>query len=97
MRLSNEEIKIRIEEFPGWKQQGSYITKQFDFENFTRAVDFVEKIAPIAEELNHHPDIEIRNVSQVIISLTTHDEAGITDLDFEVAGRIEELKVESNR
>ena len=91
MRLSDEEIRIRIGEFPGWKYQGNSVVKQFEFEDFGQAVDFVAKIVPIAEGMNHHPDIEIKNVSHVVVSLTTHDEKGVTDLDFDLAGRIEQL------
>jgi 4a-hydroxytetrahydrobiopterin dehydratase len=61
------------------------------FKNFVSAVNFINKIVPIAEELEHHPDLELKNYNELIIRITTHDEGGITELDFELAKKIDEL------
>ena len=67
--------------------------KKFKFKNFVQAVDFVNRIVPIAEELQHHPDVTIENYNEVIISSTTHDEGGLTVWDFQLVHKIEQLAV----
>lgn len=75
-----------------WKKEGSVLVRTFTFENFVDAVSFVDKIVPVAEELNHHPDIEIFSYNKVTIKLTTHDAGStITDLDCTLAQQINEL------
>ncbi len=91
MTIPEEEIKNRIEKLPNWRYENDSLVRQFEFENFLQAVDFVVKIAPMAEEMQHHPDIQIKNYNQVVIGLTTHDEGGVTDLDFELAEKIDQV------
>ena len=62
----------------------------FEFDDFTSAMDFVNAVAEIAEESEHHPDIEIK-YNKVKLTLTTHSKGGLTDLDFEVAEKIDTL------
>lgn len=91
MSIPEEEIKNRIEKLPDWRHENNYLVRQFEFENFLQAVDFIVKIAPIAEEMQHHPDIQIKNYNQVVVSLTTHDDGGVTDLDFDLAEKINQM------
>ena len=91
MRLSEEHVKTQLSTLKGWELSGNSITKLFRFEDFVSSVDFVNKLVPIAEKMEHHPDLEIKNYNQVTISLTTHDEGGLTDLDFELAREIEKI------
>ncbi len=67
------------------------ISKQFKFKNFRESLDFVNKIAQIAEEEQHHPDIQI-NYNRVRIDLTTHAIKGLSMNDFIMAVKIEVLK-----
>jgi 4a-hydroxytetrahydrobiopterin dehydratase len=90
-KLDDIEIKKRLENLKGWKVEGIYLVKHLKFENFVSAVNFINKIVPIAEELEHHPDLELKNYNELVIRITTHDEGGITELDFELAKKIDEL------
>lgn len=85
------EIKDRLKHLSGWELAGKSIRKQFKFENFVQAVDFVNKLVPIAEDMQHHPDVQIQNYNEVIVSSTTHDEKGLTVRDFQLAHKIEEF------
>ncbi len=87
--LSDDEITRRLSGLDGWERDGNAIKRQFKFEDFQASVDFVNRITPAAEEMNHHPDLEI-SWSKVTVSLSTHSEGGITENDFELARRIDE-------
>lgn len=77
-------------EYPkGWKEEESFLVKVFEFDNFVEAVDFVNKIVPIAEDMRHHPDVEIFSYKSVRVKLTTHDEGNkITEKDINLAKEI---------
>ena len=75
-----------------WKIKNRSITREFEFSNFLEALGFVNEVARIAEELNHHPDI-IWNYTKVIIESKTYDVDKITDKDYELAQRIDELEI----
>ena len=88
--LSDEEVDSRLRELSGWRREGGALWREFDCQNFLGSVEFVNRITPVAEEMNHHPDVAI-SWSKVTISLTTHSQGGITDRDFELAMRIDGL------
>ena len=87
-RLNDEEIEERLSERGGWERAGDAIRRQFTFDDFKGSVDFVNRLTPEAEEMNHHPDLEI-SWNTVTVTITTHSEGGLTDGDFRLAGRIE--------
>jgi len=89
-RLNDSEIDERLAGLDGWKRAGDAIEKQFDNGDFKGSVEFVNRLTPEAEELNHHPDLEI-SWKDVTVTITTHSEGGLTDGDFELARRIEAL------
>ncbi len=66
------------------------ITRIVEFEEFMDAIDFVNDLAEIAEEAQHHPDITIKH-TKVTLTLTTHDAGGVTELDIELAQRVDNL------
>lgn len=70
--------------------EGIKIQKKFKFEDFTGAMEFVNKVAEIANEEDHHPDIFI-NYSRVTITLSTHSIGGLSPNDFIVASKIEKI------
>lgn len=72
----------------GWARAGEVIEKTFEFESFVPAVEFVNRVAELAEEMNHHPDLDIR-YNKVRVGLATHDAGGITDLDTTLAQKID--------
>jgi 4a-hydroxytetrahydrobiopterin dehydratase len=88
--LSDEEIVSRLGELEGWAREGDAITKSFDHGDFVGSVEFVRRVTAPAEEMNHHPDLAI-SWSEVKVSITNHAAGGLTEADFELAGRIEEL------
>ena len=89
-RLSDPEIDERLEGLEGWERSGEAIVKEFENGDFKGSVDFVNKLTPEAEEMNHHPDLEI-SWSTVTVSITNHSEGGLTEADFELARRIDAL------
>jgi 4a-hydroxytetrahydrobiopterin dehydratase len=88
--LSDEEIEARLAELDGWERDGDAITKRFKGDDFMSSVELVNRIAPVAEEMNHHPDLAI-SWNEVTVTITTHSEGGLTANDFELAGRIDAL------
>ena len=89
-RLSDSEIDERLGGLEGWERSGDAIVKQFDNGDFKGSVEFVNRLTPEAEEMNHHPDLEI-SWKDVTVTITTHSEGGLTASDFELARRIESL------
>jgi 4a-hydroxytetrahydrobiopterin dehydratase len=74
-----------------WKEENDTLVRTFEFSTFTIAMVFVNRVADIAEEIQHHPHIEIE-YTKVTMKLSTH-EAGdtVTDRDRELANRIDML------
>lgn len=88
--IATQEIKAWIKKAPEWDVEKKYLTRTIEFDDFMEGIDFVNDVAEIAEEAQHHPDIDIR-WCKITLRLTTHDQGGITDLDFELASRIDTL------
>lgn len=88
--LSDDEIQSRLANLDGWSHEDGALRKTFKFKDFAASVDFVVRITPPAEEMNHHPDVAI-SWSKVSLALSTHSEGGITMNDFELASRIDPL------
>lgn len=86
--LSPEELSKALEGIAGWEILEKEIQKTFEFEDFKGALDFVNKVGALAEEANHHPEIEI-NYNKVEIELSTHTAGGITQKDMDLAKQIE--------
>ncbi len=88
-RLDIDDVIDQLAEYQGWEQQGHWLVKQYEFDDFEEALDFVNTVGEIAEDLNHHPDITLQNYNEVVLNLTTHDVEGITENDFDFVDRIE--------
>ena len=89
-RLDGAEITRRLQGLPGWELMDGKLHRQFTFANFLEAFRFMTADAAEAERLQHHP--EWCNVyDRVTVDLVTHDVRGITVLDFELAGRCQQL------
>jgi 4a-hydroxytetrahydrobiopterin dehydratase len=88
-RLSDAEIAERLTRLPDWERQGDEIRRTFSFADFEAAMAFVNRVADLAEAMDHHPDIDIR-YSKVTLTLSTHDAGGLTARDFDLAGRVQE-------
>ncbi len=76
----------------GWARAGDQIEKEVRLSDFRAAMAFVNRVAEIAERLNHHPDISI-SWNRVGLSVSTHDSGGLTALDFELARAVDALDV----
>jgi 4a-hydroxytetrahydrobiopterin dehydratase len=88
--LSDDEIQQRLGDAAGWEREGDALRKEFEHGDFKGSVDFVNRITPAAEEMNHHPDLAI-SWSKVTVTLSTHSQGGITESDFELARKIDDL------
>ena len=88
--LSQEEIETRLNEVKGWRQDGRAICRDFLFPSFGEAVAFVNRVAEVAEEADHHPNIAI-DYKRVSLSITTWASGGLTRRDFRLAGKIDGL------
>jgi 4a-hydroxytetrahydrobiopterin dehydratase len=91
--LRPEAVQVLLEEVPGWKLSDNSIERTLTFDGFPAAIEFVTRLATEAEEMNHHPNIDIR-WNKVKLVLSTHSAGGLTDLDFLLARRIDKLKGE---
>ncbi len=82
--LSQEDIDARLTELPEWALNGDAIQRTVRFDDFAGAIAFVNRVADLAEEHQHHPDILIR-YNKVTLTVSTHDAGGLTDKDFTLA------------
>jgi len=86
--LTEDEIQARLAEIPKWKREGKTISRTWKFRDFPEALAFINKVGALAESMNHHPDID-NSWATVRLVLTTHDKGGLTNLDFELAKKID--------
>ena len=87
-KLTAEAVQAALKNLPGWSLQGDAIGKQYTWSSFPEAMKFVNQVADLAEQVDHHPDILI-NYRRVTLTLSTHSEGGITQKDLDLAERIE--------
>jgi 4a-hydroxytetrahydrobiopterin dehydratase len=88
--LTTEQIDQNLKAFPGWSRQKQTLHRTYKFESFLMSIAFVRRIAKRAEKIQHHPDIDIR-YDRVTLTLSTHDEGGVTDKDFTLAEQCDEV------
>jgi 4a-hydroxytetrahydrobiopterin dehydratase len=88
--LSDGEIEAKLAGLRGWERSGEAIVKQFERGDFVGSVKFVDSLVEPAEEMNHHPDLEI-SWDKVKVTISTHSEGGLTAADFELAAKIDAL------
>ena len=89
-RLDAEEVSRQLLGLPGWSGDTESLRVSLQFPDFRAAILGVDEIALVAEEMDHHPDIDIR-WRAVHLALTTHSAGGVTQLDVELAHRIDEI------
>jgi 4a-hydroxytetrahydrobiopterin dehydratase len=90
MRLGRTQIRNQLAGTGGWRLRGKRVSRLFVFEDFAGGIKFLNRVAKLAESMNHHPDIDIR-YNRIKLSLTTHDEGGLTMKDFKLARKINKL------
>ena len=88
--IKQGELKERMKKIPEWELEKKHIERTFEFDDFADAIDFVNSVAEVADEEEHHPDIDIR-WNKVTLVLSTHSEGGLTHNDLELAHRINDV------
>src|SRR2546421_3662154 len=86
-KLSDARVDQALSQLPDWRREGDAIVRTVRFAEFLDGIRFVARVAELAEAADHHPDIDIR-YRTVRFALTTHDEGGLTERDFALAGDI---------
>ena len=82
--LTSAEIASRLASLPEWRVESGELVRTFQFKDFVASIGYVNKVAELAEQAGHHPDIDIR-YNKVRLGLVTHDAGGITARDFDLA------------
>jgi len=85
--LTDDEVERQLGDLPGWSREGDALVATLEAPDFPTAVRLVDEVAVEAEEMDHHPDIDIR-WRTTHWSLSTHSEGGVTQLDVELAHRV---------
>ena len=89
--LTEDEITTRLAQLHnGWSATPNHITRSIEFADFLTAVRFIDELAPRCEQLDHHPDLDLR-WRRVDISLSTHSAGGVTAKDFQLAAEIDDV------
>ncbi len=88
--LDAAEVAERLSRLDGWSGDPGQIGKTVQLPSFPAAIDVVTRVAEVAEELDHHPDIDIR-WRTLRFRLSTHSAGGVTDKDFDLAARIDQI------
>ncbi|WP_221358177.1 4a-hydroxytetrahydrobiopterin dehydratase [Streptomyces beigongshangae] len=89
--LSQKDVEDRLAELPGWSLDGDRITRSYRLDSHFAAAALVVHIARVQEELDHHSDLTLGHRT-VVLAVHTHSAGGaVTEKDFELAGRVEQL------
>ena len=89
--LGKNEVENLLAQLDGWSLDGKWITKEFSFRNFIAAMQFVNRVADVAEGEGHHPDIHI-HYNRARFDIWTHAIGGLSENDFILAAKIDALK-----
>lgn len=89
-KLSQDELAAGLERLPGWRRQGEVIERTYELPDFRTALAFVAYVGELAEQADHHPDIDIR-YNRVRLGLATHSEGGVTGKDLGLARKIDQV------
>lgn len=90
VKMDEARIILALSALPQWKRNGDTIFRVFEFMDFPAAMNFVNAVAELAEQAQHHPDIDVR-WNKVTLALTTHDAGGLTEKDFSLARQCDAL------
>ncbi|MFY9487561.1 MAG: 4a-hydroxytetrahydrobiopterin dehydratase [Solirubrobacterales bacterium] len=88
--LTQQQIEGELASLPEWSRKGDAIVRTFDRADFKGAVAFLNTVTPLAESLNHHPDIAI-SWKDITLTITSHSAGGLTEDDFVLARQIDQL------
>ena len=93
--LTEEELSEHLKDVTMWRRDGATIVREMPCSDFAAAIVVVNAIALLAEKLDHHPDILVYGWNKVRVTLSTHDQGGLTVLDFQLAKQIDALKIDT--
>lgn len=83
--LTNNDIQQNLEKIPQWEVVNeTFISRSYNFHQFMDGLDFAYEVGRTAEKMNHHPSIQVE-YGEVILAVTSHDEGGLTEKDFNLA------------
>jgi 4a-hydroxytetrahydrobiopterin dehydratase len=88
--LTDDEIESRLKRSE-WEREGDWIVREWRFDGFSEAIEFVDAVAEASEDSDRHPDIWVHGWNKVKLSLTTHSAGGVTDDDLALADRLDRL------
>ena len=96
--LGGPELDAYMAEVPGWKlsTDAKSISKEFVFKDFVEGVVFITDVAHVAEEEGHHPDLNLHDYKKVTVTLSTHAIKGLSENDFILAAKIDQVIEESD-
>lgn len=94
-KLSPSEADAQLQKLSGWKvtHSGERIRKDWTVKNFMAGIDFFNKVAEVAEEEQHHPDLHLEGYRKLAIEIWTHAIGGLSENDFILAAKIDQLPV----
>jgi 4a-hydroxytetrahydrobiopterin dehydratase len=90
MKLTGDELARRAAALRGWSLTNDRLSRSYTFPDFKTALEFVNRAGAVAEQMNHHPDIQL-GWGRAAFEIWTHDAGGITENDFDLARRIDAL------
>ena len=90
--LSPAAVAEALKGLPGWEFKESWLRKTFKFESFREAIQFVNRVADVAEQVVHHPDIYVRQENVVLILQTHQAHHQVTEFDIDLARRIDAMQ-----
>jgi len=95
-KFSIDEAREQLGALPGWElaEDGEHICKQWEVKNFLAGMAFLNEVAQLAEQEGHHPDLHLEGYRHVRITLSTHAVGGLSQNDFILAAKIDQLPVQ---
>ncbi len=94
--LTAEQVKEHLSAVPAWRPtpDGKRIRREWRVKDFPTALDFFRRVGELAESENHHPDLHLTGYRNAAVELSTHAVGGLTENDFILAAKIDQLPVE---
>jgi len=89
-KLLEQEIAAELRKLGGWSVVNGNLHRVFEFQDFTQAFGFMTRVALAAEKMDHHPDWS-NSWNKVTVDLSTHSAGGLTDKDFDLARKIQQI------
>ena len=99
VRLTAEQVKAMLQGIPAWKLvgDGKVLRREWRVKDFATALDFFQRVGQVAEREDHHPDLHLTGYRNVAIELSTHALGALSENDFILAAKLDELPVELKR